>query len=135
MNIRNFRQLVLAGVVLAALAACGATTPTTATAPRTAQTAVPPTAAAKPAAATASAVDATAAPASQSPTPSGFKRVVRDGEEYFCQTRGSTGSRARAVEICMTRDQLKQQEEANEQYRKDAQSSGSQTQLILDSPN
>jgi hypothetical protein len=68
------------------------------------------------------------------PTPAGFRRVVRDGEEYFCQTRAVTGSRARAVEVCMTRDEIRRMEEINEEYRRNAANAGSQSTMKLDSP-
>lgn len=73
-------------------------------------------------------------PARQEPDPPGFRRVVRDGEEYFCQTRNVTGSRARSAEVCMTRDEIRRMEEINEQYRKNAQNAGSQSTMPLDSP-
>jgi predicted small lipoprotein YifL len=103
----------------AALAACATTTPV----------ASPPAevSAGQAAAATTTAVQL-------EPTPAGFRRVVRDGEEYFFQTRAVTGSRARAVEVCMTRDEIRRMEEINEEYRRNAANAGSQSTMKLDSP-
>lgn len=64
----------------------------------------------------------------------GFRRVVRDDREYFCQTRAVTGSRARTMEICLDREQMKQMEAQSEEYRRAAGISGSQGSLQLDSP-
>ncbi len=70
----------------------------------------------------------------QQPTPPGFRRVVRDGEEYFCQTRGTTGSRARSAEVCMTRDEIRTMEEDHEKLRRDAANAASRSTFTLDSP-
>lgn len=34
------------------------------------------------------------------------RRVVRNGQEYYCQKQGVTGSRTKVIENCLTRDQL-----------------------------
>lgn len=34
------------------------------------------------------------------------KRVVRNGQEYYCQRQAVTGSRTKVIESCMTKDQL-----------------------------
>lgn len=72
--------------------------------------------------------------AQQQPTPPGYRRVVRDGEEYFCQTRGTTGSRARSAEVCMTRDEIRTMEEDHEKLRRDAANAASRSTFTLDSP-
>jgi hypothetical protein len=65
----------------------------------------------------------------------GFKRVVRDGVDYFCQTRAVTGSRARAVEVCRTRDEMLTMEKNSAELMRDAASGGSHSTIALDSPN
>ena len=39
-------------------------------------------------------------------TPSGHRRVVRNGVEYFCAREGVTGSRTETFERCLTQAQL-----------------------------
>ena len=36
----------------------------------------------------------------------GHRKVVKDGEEYYCKREKSTGSRVRSAEVCMTRRQI-----------------------------
>jgi hypothetical protein len=49
---------------------------------------------------------AAAPDASSSAVPTGYRRVVRKGDEYFCRTESVTGSRAHKKELCFTRDEL-----------------------------
>lgn len=64
----------------------------------------------------------------------GFKLVVRKGEEYYCQTRNPTGSRARVVEACYTREQMRKMAANNEDFFKQAGANGSHDALRTDSP-
>lgn len=64
----------------------------------------------------------------------GFRRVVRNDTEYFCQSRSPTGSRARVGEQCFTRDELKQMEENSRDMFKDAGGGSSHDSLRMDSP-
>lgn len=34
------------------------------------------------------------------------KRVVRNGQEYYCQRQGVTGSRTKVIESCLTKEEL-----------------------------
>jgi len=119
MDSKNRLGVSIAVALAAALAACAATPP-----------ASPP-----PATAVTTQLPATAAlPAQPERTFPGFERVVRNGVEYFCQTRTVTGSRARSAEICRTRDGMREMEEANEKFRREADVSASQSTMKLDSP-
>jgi hypothetical protein len=108
-----------------ALGACSAATPVTS--PLASRAVVPATAA--PQATTANASLA------QSQNIPGFRRVVRNGEVLFCQTRSPTGSRARTTEVCMTRADIKKMEANNEDYWRNAASGSSHSTLKTDSPN
>jgi invasion protein IalB len=119
MNKRSAFGIAITAALAVLLCACAATTPV----------ASPPADALPvqaPVAATAS--------GQQEPTPQGFRRVVRDGEEYFCQTRGTTGSRARSAEVCMTRDEIRVMEADHEKLRRDAANAASRSTFTLDSP-
>lgn len=103
------------------LAACATTAPAPAAAP-----AAPPTPAQQ------AAVAAVAAKAG--PEFPGFALTVRKGEELYCQKRNPTGSRARMVEMCYTRDQMLKMAENNAEFWKQAEASGSHDSLRIDSP-
>ena len=80
-------------------------------------------------------VQATAAAASAAkPEFPGFTLTVRKGEELYCQKRNPTGSRARVIEACFTRDQMLKMAQNNEEYFKQAGAQGSHDSLALDSP-
>jgi hypothetical protein len=113
-------------LVSAVLAACSAATPVTS--PPASPAVVPATAAPQ--------APAAAAPTSlaQAQNIPGFRRVVRNGEELFCQTRTPTGSRARTTEVCMTRADIKRMEDNNEDYWRNAASGSSHSTLKMDSP-
>jgi invasion protein IalB len=119
MNKRSTPGIAIAAALAAVLAACAATTPV----------ASPPADALPGPAPVAATVSA-----QQEPTPPGFRRVIRDGEEYFCQTRGTTGSRARSAEVCMTRDEIRSMEEDHDRLRRDAANAASRSTFTLDSP-
>jgi hypothetical protein len=122
MNNKSPRCVAISVALAAVLVAC-ATTPPEVSPPANAR------------AETTAVAAAVATPAPQEPSPPGFRRVVRDGEEFFCQTRAVTGSRARSAEVCMTRDEIRRMEEINEEYRRNAGNAGSQSTMKLDSPN
>jgi hypothetical protein len=64
----------------------------------------------------------------------GFRRVVRDNKESFCQTATPTGSRTRRGEQCFTRDELKRMEQNNRDMFKDAAGGSSNDSLKMDAP-
>lgn len=64
----------------------------------------------------------------------GFRRVVRNEVEYFCQTSTPTGSRTRRGDQCFTRAELKRMEENNADLFKDAAGGSSHDSLKTDSP-
>jgi len=64
----------------------------------------------------------------------GFRRVVRNNSESFCQTATPTGSRTRRGEQCYTRDELKRMEQTNRDLFKDAAGGSSSDSLKMDSP-
>jgi hypothetical protein len=119
-------RAVLVGGLLILMTACGATTPPSAS---------PTAATAKEAVPVATDTAATPVAGSATKVPPGFKLVVRNGVELFCQTRGVTGSRARAAEFCYTQEEYRRMEEIREQYREAGMSAGSQGSVAQDSPN
>jgi hypothetical protein len=50
------------------------------------------------------AANATAPEASS--VPKGYRRVVKQGTEYFCRMQAVTGSHTLKTEVCLTRDEL-----------------------------
>jgi hypothetical protein len=122
MDVRKSRAILLL-LLLSALTACAS-----------APSALPPSTAPQIAASSAKGADVAALPSDARPGPPGFKRTVRNGEEYFCQSRKLTGSRARTTEVCFTRDDLLRMEQINEEYRKNAMTNGSQSTIQMDSP-
>jgi hypothetical protein len=52
----------------------------------------------------------------------------------YCQKRSPTGSRARVVEACYTRDQMRKMADNNEDFFKQAGANGSHDSLRTDSP-
>lgn len=64
----------------------------------------------------------------------GYKLVIRKGEELFCQKRNPTGSRARVVEACYTREQMRRMAENSQDFFKEAEASSSHDALRMDSP-
>jgi hypothetical protein len=78
-------------------------------------------------------VQATAVPTVRPEFP-GFTLVIRKGEELYCQKRSPTGSRARVVESCYTRDQMRRMAENSDEYFKQAGSASSHDSLRMDSP-
>jgi hypothetical protein len=80
------------------------------------------------------AVRATGNVAKVKPEFPGFRRVVRNNSESFCQTATPTGSRTRRGEQCYTRDELKRMEQNNRDMFKDAAGGSSSDSLKMDSP-
>jgi hypothetical protein len=64
----------------------------------------------------------------------GFVLTVRKGEELYCQKRNPTGSRARVVEACYTRDQMLKMAANSDDFFKQAGANGSHDSLRTDSP-
>lgn len=96
-----------------------------------------PTAAAPPAATPPTAAQTAAlasAAASARPEFPGFTLTVRQGNELYCQKRSPTGSRARVVETCYTRDQMQKMAENNADFFRQAEANGSHDTLRTDSP-
>ena len=60
--------------------------------------------------------------------------MIRKGEELYCQKRNPTGSRARVVEACYTRDQMVKMAANNDDFFKQAASNGSLDILRTDTP-
>ena len=110
-----------------ALLALSLLLPACATQPPSTATAAP---AAKPAPRAAPAVTGTRG----RPEFPGFRRVVRNDTEYFCQASTPTGSRTRRGDQCYTRDELKRMEEINRDVFKGAASGSSNDTLKMDAP-
>lgn len=108
-----------------ALLALSLLLPACATQPPSTATAAP---AAKPAPRAAPAVTGTRG----RPEFPGFRRVVRNDTEYFCQASTPTGSRTRRGDQCYTRDELKRMEETNRDVFKDAAGGSSHDTLKMD---
>jgi hypothetical protein len=74
-------------------------------------------------------VEAKAAPAAVSPTavnetapdpgPS-YRRIVRDGQEYFCRRQVVTGSRLKPKETCLTAAQIEEQRLRSQDFLRSA---------------
>jgi hypothetical protein len=64
----------------------------------------------------------------------GFALVIRKGEELYCQKRNPTGSRARVIEACYTRDQMLKMAANNDDFFKQAAANGSHDILRTDTP-
>jgi hypothetical protein len=64
----------------------------------------------------------------------GFVLTIRKGEELYCQKRNPTGSRARVVEACYTRDQMLKMAANADDFFKQAGANGSHDSLRTDSP-
>lgn len=75
-----------------------------------------------------------AAASSGRPEFPGFTMVVRRGEELYCQKRNPTGSRARVIEACYTRDQMVKMAENNDEFFRQAGANSSHDSLRTDSP-
>jgi hypothetical protein len=118
-------RLIASGFLVVGLLLAGCATP--ASAPR----------AAAPAAATAPSAAATGVAATPTVRPEfpGFKLVVRKGQELYCQTRSPTGSRARLVEMCYTRDEMQKMADNKTDFFKQAIEGSSHDTLRMDSPN
>ena len=126
MNIRNTRNAVIAVVLAALLAGCAAAPPA---APQAAAPGAGLANTTPPAAPTA------ATPTREPPDPPGFRRMVREGAVYFCQSRAATGSRARVVETCYTREEIERRQKNSDTFMKEMQEAGSHGTLATDSPN
>ena len=57
-------------------------------------------------AATAGASASSTAALASDKTPTGYRRVVKNGVEYFCSREGYTGSRTETFQQCLTKAQL-----------------------------
>ena len=57
-------------------------------------------------AASASAADATASDAGKPAVPKGYRRVLKNGGEYFCRMQAVSGSHVQKTEVCLTQDEL-----------------------------
>lgn len=64
----------------------------------------------------------------------GFTLTIRKGAELYCQKRNPTGSRARVVEACYTRDEMLKMAENNDEFFKQVGANGSHDSLRTDSP-
>jgi hypothetical protein len=118
---------ILAAVSM--LAACASNSPTT---PAITASAPPST----PAATTpARAITPAAAPSAKQKTngpSSGYRRVVKGKEEYFCRREAMTGSRTQVVETCLTQAQMTAQLEASQELmRQTRQNPGEQPQPMV----
>jgi len=90
---RQIRAGLLLVVGAATLVACASKAP------------VSPTAATA-TAASGSASGAIAPDTGATPVPKGYKRVMKNGGEYFCRMQPLSGSHVLKTEICLTQDQL-----------------------------
>jgi hypothetical protein len=81
--------LLVAGAV--ALVACASKAPVNSTAT---------------AAASGGAPAATAPDTGATPVPKGYRRVMKNGGEYFCRMQAVSGSHVQKTEICLTQDEL-----------------------------
>ena len=94
MTRQNFARLFLAAAV-STLAACAANEPVKQAATAAASTSPSATAAAP-----------AGAPGKSTPPGFGYRRMTKDGVEYFCRREGVTGSRTEKAETCQTQAQI-----------------------------
>jgi hypothetical protein len=98
----------------------------------TAPTSAPPASTSAQAATAGAAATATPRGAAEFP---GFRLTVRQGEQVYCQTRSPTGSRARVVETCYTREAMLKMAEDKDDFFKQIGAGGANDTLRTDSPN
>jgi hypothetical protein len=48
---------------------------------------------------------------------SGYKRVTKNGEEYFCRREGVTGSRTKTTETCLTLAEITTLRETGQDFK------------------
>jgi hypothetical protein len=78
---------------------------------------------------------ATAAVAQDSPVGiGGYRRVMKDGVEYYCRAPVVTGSRMQRAETCMTKEQLEEMAEESEDFVRSLQGPVQAQGPVLDSP-
>jgi hypothetical protein len=53
-----------------------------------------------------SAPGATAPDTGGTPVPKGYRRVMKNGGEYFCRMQAVSGSHVQKTEVCLTQDEL-----------------------------
>lgn len=53
-----------------------------------------------------SAPGATAPDTGATPVPKGYRRVMKNGGEYFCRMQAVSGSHVQKTEVCLTQDEL-----------------------------
>ena len=58
------------------------------------------------AAASGSTPGATAPDTGATPVPKGYRRVMKNGGEYFCRMQAVSGSHVQKTEVCLTQDEL-----------------------------
>jgi hypothetical protein len=130
-------QRVTSSLILAAAAAlvgCASQAPATSAGAGTAVAPPGANAAATSAATGASPATAATATATASATPqqdkfvvpAGWRRVVKDGDERFCQTQVVTGSRLQKEETCLTKHQLEEMQDSSQQFINNVQRQGGQ---------
>ena len=57
-------------------------------------------------AASGGAAAATAPDTGAPPVPKGYRRVMKNGGEYFCRMQAVSGSHVQKTEVCLTQDEL-----------------------------
>jgi hypothetical protein len=62
-----------------------------------------------------------AAATSSQETYGGYRRVMRNGEEYFCKRENFTGSRTQVIEKCLTKAQMTAQRETAQSLLRNVQ--------------
>jgi len=53
-----------------------------------------------------------------------YRRVVKNGKEFFCRREAVTGSRMQKTEICLTQSQMDDLQEHGQEYLRNAQNPG-----------
>jgi len=102
-------QSLVVLAVAAALAACAGNAPVKSPEPVAVNASAPATAAAS-------------APATgEAGKMPGYRRVVRNGEEYFCKREGVTGSRVASTEVCLTQAEMQTIRERSQDDLRDMQ--------------
>ena len=123
---RNGMRGVTGFLILVGASALVASTLASADTPASQTSASASSAASQSSSASQSSASATASASApkKTPIPSGYRRVVTNGEEKFCRTDPVPGSRAERVEVCRTAEQLKADAERSQDYLQRVQSTG-----------
>jgi len=119
------KHVAISMVASALLVACASQSPApSSSAALTSATAPTAVAVSPQKSATAASATAQATGAKSLDVPYGFKRVVMNGQERFCEVEDMTGSRTQKFKRCLTRAELQARQDSGENFIQQVQRSG-----------